>query len=81
MPVVFTAKQAGRAGGAEVSYYYAMIYKPILPDCEKCKRGRLDGEGHVYCTAIGEWGDLSECDGWCRLFKEKKHKRKRKWAK
>lgn len=58
-----------------------IIYKPILPDCEKCKRGKLDYEGHVFCTAIGEWGDLSECDGWCKFYKEKKHKRKARWAK
>jgi hypothetical protein len=61
----------------------ATVYRPIEPDCRKCKRAILDGDGHAFCTAIGEWGDLSECDGTCRFFSEKKHNRKKvsKWAK
>ena len=62
----------------------AMIYKPIEPHCCKCKRGIPDGEGHTFCTAIGEWGDDEETEeygGWCKFFKEKKHKLKGHWAK
>ncbi len=55
-----------------------ITFKPIIPDCRKCKRGRPDGEGHTFCTAIHEWGDDSEQDGWCKFFKEKKHKRKKR---
>ena len=61
-----------------------ITHKPILPDCKKCKRGIPDGEGHTFCTAIGEWGDDAETEeygGWCNFFKEKKHKRKARWAK
>ena len=61
-----------------------ITFKPILPSCPKCKRGIPDGDGHTFCTAIGEWGDdaeTEECGGWCKFFKEKKHKRKGKWAK
>lgn len=57
----------------------ALVYRPIIPSCPKCKRGRPDGDGHTFCTAIGEWGDDAETEeygGWCRFFKEKKHKRK-----
>jgi hypothetical protein len=53
------------------------VYRPIEHDCAKCKHAKLDGEGHVFCTAIGEWGDLSESIGWCKFFRENKHKLKR----
>ena len=55
----------------------ALAYRPIIPDCRKCKRGIPDGVGHTYCTYIREWGDDSEQDGWCKFFREKKHKRRK----
>lgn len=61
----------------------AIAYRPIIPDCRKCKRSIPDGEGHSFCTAIQEWGDDEETEdygGWCKFFKEKKHKRKAKHA-
>lgn len=55
-----------------------IYYHPIIPDCRKCKRGIPDGEGHTFCTAIGEWGDDTEQDGTCRFFKERKHRKAKK---
>lgn len=55
----------------------ALAYRPIVPDCRKCKRGIPDGEGHTFCTYIREWGDDSEQDGTCRFFKERKHNRRK----
>ena len=59
----------------------ALVYRPIIPSCPKCKRGIPDGEGHTFCTAIGEWGDDAETEehgGWCKFFREKKYKRKKR---
>ena len=58
----------------------ALVYRPIIPSCPKCKRGIPDGEGHTFCTAIREWGDDAETEeygGWCKFFREKKHKKKK----
>ena len=58
----------------------ALVYRPIIPSCPKCKRGIPDGEGHTFCTAIQEWGDDAETEeygGWCKFFREKKHKKKK----
>lgn len=49
-------------------------------DCRKCRKGVLDFQGHVFCKAVGAWGDLSQMDVsmYCPNFKPKDQDKRKK---